>query len=69
MVEDEQGDASGRSDEPPRRATSTSESAEESVTRGRASATPFVLLGGTAIVIWAIVALVAGVVLVVWWLS
>lgn len=69
MVEDEQGKASGTSDEPPRRAMSTPESAEESVARGRASATPFLLLGGTALFIWAIVALVAGGLLVLWWLS
>jgi len=69
MVEDEQGDASGRSDEPPRRSLSTPESAEESVARGRASTTPFVLLGGIALVIWSIVALVAGGLLLLWWLS
>ena len=40
----------------------------EAVARGRASGTPFVLLGGTALVIWAFVVLVAGLLLVVWWL-
>ncbi len=46
-----------------------SEPAEESVARGRASTTPFVLLGGMALVIWSIVALVAGGLLLLWWLS
>ena len=51
--------------EPPRPADTT----EETVTRGRASGTPFVLLGGVALVIWSIVAIVAAVLLLVWWLA
>lgn len=60
MVEDGQ--------ERPAGADRPGESPEEAVARGRASTTPFVLLGGTALVIWAVVALVAAVLLVVWWL-
>ena len=37
--------------------------------RGRRSETPFLLVGGTAIVIGAIAALVAGAALLVWWLG
>jgi len=37
--------------------------------RGRASGTPFVLLGGVAFVIWSVVALVAAAVLLIWWLG
>ena len=59
MVEDEQR----RTGDLPER-----ESPEESVARGRASGTPFALLGGVAVVIWAIVVAVAAVLLVVWWL-
>ena len=51
--------------EPQRPADTT----EETVTRGRASGTPFVLLGGVALVIWSIVAIVAAVLLLVWWLA
>ena len=60
MVEDEQRRSRDVPDEP--------ESPEESVARGRASGTPFALLGGTALVIWTIVVVIAGVLLVVWWL-
>lgn len=60
MVEDE----TGRPDE----ARDATESPEEAVARGRASGTPFVLLGGTALVIWGVVAVVAAMVLVLWWL-
>jgi hypothetical protein len=42
---------------------------EESLARGRASGMPFVLLGGVAFVIWSVVALVAAVVLLIWWLG
>jgi hypothetical protein len=41
---------------------------ETAVARGRASGTPFVLLGGVALVIWAVVAIVAAALLLVWWL-
>jgi hypothetical protein len=41
---------------------------ETAVARGRASGTPFMLLGGVALVIWAVVAIVAAAVLLVWWL-
>jgi hypothetical protein len=41
---------------------------EEALTQGRSPGTPFVLLGGVALVIWAVVALVAGAVLLLWWL-
>ena len=52
----------------PAEAPDDTESPEEAVARGRASGTPFVLLGGTALVIWAVVAIVAALLLVVWWL-
>ena len=42
---------------------------EDTVARGRASGTPFVLLGGVALVIWAIVAVVAAALLLLWWLG
>lgn len=45
------------------------ESVEDVVRRGRWSGTPFVALGGVALVIWATVALVAGIALLVWWLA
>ncbi len=41
---------------------------EPVVARGRRAETPFLLVGGTALVVWSVVALVAGAVLVVWWL-
>jgi disulfide bond formation protein DsbB len=45
------------------------DSTEEAVARGRATETPFVLLGGVATVIWLVVALVAAALLLVWWLG
>ena len=45
------------------------DSTEEAVARGRASETPFVLLGGVATVIWIVVGLVVAVALLVWWLG
>ncbi|HEX2302295.1 MAG TPA: hypothetical protein VHH57_01620 [Gaiella sp.] len=42
---------------------------EATLARGRASGTPFVLLGGVALVIWAVVAVVAAALLLVWWLG
>ena len=41
---------------------------EKTLVRGRSAATPFALLGGVALVIWVVVALVALVLLLVWWL-
>ena len=41
---------------------------EEALTQGRSPGTPFVLLGGVALVIWTAVALVAGGLLLLWWL-
>jgi hypothetical protein len=41
---------------------------EEALSQGRSPGTPFVLLGGVALVIWAVVALVAGGLLLLWWL-
>ena len=40
---------------------------EEELARGRRSEMPFLLVGGTALVVWAIAALIAAVVLLVWW--
>jgi hypothetical protein len=40
----------------------------EEVAHGRSSATPFLVLGGVAATIWAAVVLVAGGVLLLWWL-
>ena len=45
------------------------ESVEDAVRRGRWSGTPFVLLGSVALTIWLVVGIVAGVVLLVWWLA
>ena len=42
---------------------------ERTLVRGRASGTPFVLLGGVALVIWAVVAVVAAALLLFWWLG
>ena len=41
---------------------------EEQLARGRASTMPFVLLGSVAATIWSVLALIAGAVLLVWWL-
>ena len=45
------------------------DSTEEAVARGRASETPFVLLGSVATVIWLVGGLVVVAALVVWWLT
>ena len=42
---------------------------EKAVAQGRSAATPFALLGGVALAIWAVVAVVAAVLLLVWWLG
>ena len=42
---------------------------EEALIQGRSPGTPFVLLGGVALVIWAVVAIVAGGLLLLWWLT
>ena len=39
------------------------------VARGRGAQTPFLLVGGTALVMWSVAALAAGIGLVVWWLG
>lgn len=44
------------------------QSVEEQVARGRSPATPFVLLGSVAALVWAAVALVTLAVLLTWWL-
>ncbi len=44
-------------------------SLEDVVRRGRWSGTPFVLLGSIAVTVWLVVGVVAGIVLVVWWLA
>lgn len=43
-------------------------SAETNVARGRSPATPFVLLGSVAAVVWAAVAIVSLAALLIWWL-
>ena len=45
------------------------DSTEEAVARGRATETPFVLLGSVATVIWLVVGLVVAAALLVWWLG
>ena len=45
------------------------ESMEDVVRRGRWSGTPFVLLGSVAATLWLVVALVAGLALLAWWLA
>jgi hypothetical protein len=42
---------------------------EEKLARGRASSTPFLLVGSVAATIWSALALIAGAVLLVWWLA
>ncbi len=42
---------------------------EEELVRGRRSETPFLLVGGTAVVLGAVVAVLAGALLLVWWLG
>ncbi len=44
------------------------ESEARTVARGKAARTPFVLLASVAGVVWLFVALLSGVVLLVWWL-
>ena len=44
------------------------DSVEDVVRRGRWAGTPFVALGSVAAVVWLAVALVAGAVLLIWWL-
>lgn len=45
------------------------ESVEDVVRRGKWSGTPFALLGGLAAMIWIVVAAIAGIALLVWWLA
>lgn len=42
---------------------------EEELVRGRRAETPFVVLGGVAVTIWLVVALVAAGLLLIWWLG
>jgi hypothetical protein len=56
-------------EEPASDAPLPEESVEDAVRRGRWSGTPFVLLGSVALTIWLVVAVVAGIVLLVWWLA
>jgi len=57
-----------RDPEPGEDAQLEGDSVEDTVRRGRWSGTPFVLLGSVAASIWLVVAVVAGIVLLVWWL-
>jgi hypothetical protein len=43
-------------------------SVEETLVRGRSPATPFVLLGSVAVVVWSAVAVLTLALLLVWWL-
>ena len=42
---------------------------ETQLARGRRSETPFLLVGSTAVVLGAVVAVLAGALLLVWWLA
>lgn len=42
---------------------------ETQLARGRRSETPFLLVGGTAVVLGALVAVLAGALLLIWWLG
>ena len=42
---------------------------ETELARGRRSETPFLLVGSTAVVLGAVVAVLAGALLLVWWLA
>ena len=56
--------------EPPTEDTpQAGETVEDVVRRGRWSGTPFVLLGSVAAGIWLVVAVVAAIALLVWWLA
>lgn len=55
--------ADGRSEPPVEE-----EPLEETVARGSSGATPFLVLGSVAATIWAVVAVVAGGVFLLWWL-
>ncbi len=45
------------------------DSMEDVVRRGRWSGTPFVVLGSVAVTIWLVVAAVAGLAMLAWWLA
>jgi hypothetical protein len=49
--------------------TEADDSTDATLARGRRGETPFLLVGGTALVVWSVAALFAGVVLLVWWLG
>jgi hypothetical protein len=70
VVTDETRIDDGRSRRPGRaKASEPTGETEKMVARGRSSGTPFVLLGGVALVIWSFVALVAIALLLLWWLG
>jgi hypothetical protein len=45
------------------------ESEARELARGRAARTPFELIVAVAVVVWSVAALIAGAVLLVWWLA
>jgi hypothetical protein len=56
----------GAGEDPERR---VDEPYETEVARGRSARTPFLLIGGTALVVWSVATLAGAAVLVVWWLG
>jgi len=64
MADETHSENVGRTDAP----SAPTRKTEKVVARGRAARTPFVLLGGVALAIWTVVAIVAIALLAVWWL-
>lgn len=58
-----------RADDRKAREPAVEQSLEEEVVSGRSPATPFVVLGSAAAVVWTAVALVSLAILLVWWLA
>jgi hypothetical protein len=58
-----------REPEPTEDAPRQGESVEDVVRRGRWSGTPFVLLGSVAATIWLVVAVIAAIALLAWWIA
>jgi disulfide bond formation protein DsbB len=69
MTDDTHSGKIERRDAPSPPRSTPAGSTEEVLARGRAARTPFVLLGGMALAIWAVVAVVAVAVLLLWWLA
>jgi hypothetical protein len=69
MTDDAHSRKIERRDVPSPRRSTPAVSTEEVLARGRAARMPFVLLGGLALAIWTVVAIVAVALLLLWWLA